>query len=124
MEIHQIIDGIDIATSATVYSSLIVLPNGTFYFRDVAAATKARIGVAISAVLDSTPTGTVTLTLEGSVDGKNFEAGTALLTTIASDGAHDIASILVDFYPIYRLKCTEDGTSNTTGLHVWLAFTV
>ena len=122
MEIHQIIDGIDIAKNATIYSELIVLPSGIAYVRDAATAAKFKVGVAVDGVHDASGTGTITLTLEGSVDGKTFEAGTALLATIASDGAHDTASKVVDFYPIYRLKCTEDNVNPTTGLHVWLAF--
>jgi len=120
---YKVADGIALAKKATKYSQLISLEGKDVHPMDDAAATAhATLGVAAQGVHASTGTGTITVTLEGSVDGANFESGTAVLSSIASDGAHDHASLIVDFYPFYRAKLTEDNVNPCTGLNVWIAF--
>lgn len=124
MQVIEIVKDMDLAKNITDYSEIINLNNQEPItpVRDAAAAAKLKIGIAIQALHAASGTGTITLTLEGSVNGIDWEAGTALLATIASDGAIDTGTLLVDFYPLYRLKCSEDDVNPCTGLFVWICF--
>ena len=113
-----------VAKNKSVYSELISLESLKFlnFLNDAATTTKAKLPVAIQAIQDDGTGGTIALTLEGSLDGANFESGTELIASLANDAAYDRASKVVDFYPFYHLKATEDNTNPCTGLYVWLAF--
>lgn len=78
--------------------------------------------IGAQAVADSTPTGTLTLTIEGSQDGKNFDTGGALISSLASDGAHDhgVLDWKAKSYQFFRIKAVEDNVSTMTGVCVWI----
>lgn len=113
-----------LAKKETVYSELISLEKlkSLNFLNDAATTTKAKLPVAIQAIQEDGTGGTIALVLEGSLDGANFESGTELIAALANDAAYDRATLVVDFYPFYRLAATEDDTNACTGLYVWLAF--
>lgn len=114
-----------LAKDEKVYSDPIninSLQHNIHFLPDLATCTHALVPVAIQAVQDDGSGGTIALVIEGSVDGANFTTLQTLIASLANDAAHDYASLVVDFYPFYRLSAEEDNTEACTGLCVWVAF--
>jgi len=112
-------NGVDITQNTSVYSPV-------FNISDLAwNGTDMEVGFMVIADA-TTASNSVTITFEGSLDGKNFNSGVSIIaTTDIGDGAADFGSFNVGIpYPFGRIKATENDNGAVVDLRVVLAMPV
>lgn len=107
---------LDLAKNAGAYSMFYNLRDLFFGITDQV--------LGVQAVADATTTSTdVTITIEGSLDGTNFDTAVDVLANAnLSDGAHDFGSFNIGkAYSIIRFKAKDNNSNPVVDLYVWIS---
>jgi len=106
---------VGILQNTSVYSDLFSLRDLHYGLEDM------EVGAMILADA-TTDSNSITIVLEGSFDGVNFDAGIAILTTIdIGDGNPDYVSFKVwKPYPLCRFKATENNNGAIVDLELFV----